>query len=131
MSAHEHTVLIVEDHGDSLEILEVLLGLSGFRVCGTLSGRDALARLRGGLRCCYVFLDWWLSDMSGDQFLAELRADPSLSHVPVLVYTGDPRVERLATACGVRHVFLKPVDPAEIVAVLAHHCPRSEPLPAS
>lgn len=125
MSTHEHAVLVVEDDPDSLTAWEIILKLSGFRVCTALSGADALAKL-GGVSCCAIILDWWLSDMSGEEFLAQLQTDAALSCIPVLVYTGDARARTLAVRCGVRHVFLKPVDPEAITAALSGHCPRAE-----
>ena len=69
MIAHRHTALLVDDHPDSCEALSALIELSNYAVVAVHTARDALTRLRSGLRCCVIILDWWLPDMKGAEFL--------------------------------------------------------------
>jgi len=124
MTAHRHTALLVDDDPDACEALTVLIELSDYTVVATHTARDAVARLRGGLRCCVIILDWWLPDMNGADFLRLLNADPNLADIPVAVCTGDDRIRQEATALGAKYVFLKPVEPTDLVDVLDDHCPK-------
>ncbi|MEM7091461.1 MAG: response regulator [Actinomycetota bacterium] len=57
-----------------------------------VDGLRALEHLRSGGRPDLVLLDWKMPRMDGDGFLAELRADPDLADLPVIVVsTSDDR----------------------------------------
>ncbi len=125
MSTHSHRVLVVEDHPDACAAFEMIIEASGFDVVTASSGGEALERLRAGLLCCAVILDWWLPDMTGSEFLRQLRADSRFAHVAVGVCTGDARVRAEAEALGASRVFLKPAEPDELLDLVADHCPKS------
>jgi HAMP domain-containing protein/CheY-like chemotaxis protein/signal transduction histidine kinase len=80
-------LLVVEDNpAEQLGISE-LLGHDDLAITTTSTGGGALALLRERRYDCVV-LDLRLPDMSGFQVLEEIRADSSLSEVPVVVFTG-------------------------------------------
>jgi CheY-like chemotaxis protein/signal transduction histidine kinase len=80
-------LLIVEDNpAEQLSISE-LLGHDDLAITTASTGSSALGLLRERRYDCVV-LDLRLPDMSGFEVLEEIRADPSLSEVPVVVFTG-------------------------------------------
>jgi CheY-like chemotaxis protein/signal transduction histidine kinase len=80
-------LLVVEDDpGEQLSIQE-LLGYDDIDVQVAASGSAALAAVAKELFDCVV-LDLRLPDMSGFDILERFRDDPSLSHLPVVVFTG-------------------------------------------
>jgi CheY-like chemotaxis protein len=127
MPEHAHVALLVEDHADACEAFRLLIETHGYEAVGAQSGREAIGRLRAGLRCCLIVLDWWLPDMRGDEFLRHLRSDPDSADTPVAVLTGDARARAEAIALGVRAAFLKPVDPECLIELLEGHCPKTGP----
>jgi CheY-like chemotaxis protein len=130
MPAHAHVALIVEDHPDVCEAFRLLIEAHGYEAVSAHRGDEALGRLRAGLPCCLVVLDWWLPDMKGDEFLRRLRADPEIAGTTVAVMTGDARVQAEATALGAQRAFLKPVDPVVVLEMLESHCPKAAPPPS-
>ncbi len=80
-------LLIVEDNpAEQLSIRE-LLDHHDIEIIATDTGAHALSVLRGS-PCDCVVLDLRLPDMSGFDVLDQLRSDPTLSGVPVVVFTG-------------------------------------------
>jgi len=80
-------LLVVEDNAaEQLSITE-LLGHDDIEIETVGTGAQALTALRGNPHDCVV-LDLRLPDMSGFDVLREIGADPSLSDVPVVVFTG-------------------------------------------
>lgn len=130
MADHSHVALIVEDHPDVCEAFRLLIEVHGYEAVSAHRGDEALGRLRTGLPCCLVVLDWWLPDMKGDEFLRHLHADPAIANTRVVVLTGDARVQAEATALGAKRAFLKPVDPAALLDMLERHCPKAAPPPS-
>jgi len=80
-------LLVVEDNeAEQLSISE-LLGHDDIEIEAVGTGREALAVMREE-PCDCVVLDLRLPDMSGMDVLGELKADPELSDIPVVVFTG-------------------------------------------
>jgi CheY-like chemotaxis protein len=80
-------LLIIEDNpAEQLGITE-LLGHDDIDLVTAGTGREALAALRGQQIDCVV-LDLRLPDISGFDLLEIVGADPALSSLPVVVYTG-------------------------------------------
>jgi HAMP domain-containing protein/CheY-like chemotaxis protein len=80
-------LLVVEDNpAEQMSICE-LLGHDDIEIETAGTGREALSAMRRE-PCDCVVLDLRLPDMSGFEVLEQLRADQSLSEVPVVVFTG-------------------------------------------
>ena len=81
------TLLIVEDDEVQRETLVELIGDGDVKITAVGSGQEALDELEAQPFDCIV-LDLGLNDMSGLDLLEKMRADKTLSQVPVIVYTG-------------------------------------------
>jgi HAMP domain-containing protein/CheY-like chemotaxis protein/signal transduction histidine kinase len=103
-------LLVVEDDpGEQLSIQE-LLGYDDIDVQVAATGSAALAAVAEEPFDCVV-LDLRLPDMSGFDILERFRDDPSLNHLPVVVFTGkdlspeeDARLHMLARSVVVKGV---------------------------
>ena len=113
-------VLVIEDNQDLAKLFCDLLEVMG---CVTYSAFSA----RGGVECArnevpdLVFSDLRLpGEKSGFDVARELRADPALSHIPLVAVTGydDVREHQRAREAGFERVFEKPVKFAQILEVL-------------
>src|SRR6185369_14309627 len=123
MPAHRHAVLVVENHDDFREALEVLVSSTGLDVIAVHRGADALEHLRrDARRWCLVLLDWWLADMTGDEFRQQQMADPRIADICLAIVTGDASVKENARRLGVGYFLLKSVDPEIVLQLLSHHC---------
>ncbi|MGA2847548.1 MAG: HAMP domain-containing protein [Terracidiphilus sp.] len=107
-------LLVVEDERAQQISIEALLGYDDIDVSFADTGSDALAAVSSEAYDCLV-LDLRLPDMSGFEVLERLRDTPSLSELPVVVFTGkdlspeeDSRLHSLA-----RSVIVKDVESPE------------------
>jgi len=120
---HRHAALIVENDGDFRDALQVLVETIGLDAVAVHTGAEGLQHLRHPSRSwCLVILDWWLVDMTGEDFLQQMRDDRRTADKCVAVVTGDARVKAAAERLGVTYFLLKPVDPDEVLRLLFHHC---------
>jgi HAMP domain-containing protein/CheY-like chemotaxis protein/signal transduction histidine kinase len=81
------SLLIVEDNDVERQSVVELIGNGDVRTTAVGTGAEAMAALEAQPFDCLV-LDLGLSDMSGFDLLERMKADPRLSQVPVIVYTG-------------------------------------------
>ncbi|WP_306027903.1 MULTISPECIES: response regulator [unclassified Stappia] len=109
-------VLLVEDDPDDVRIITQSLGASAIpvRLTTAADGAQALSILNeaadSGLPAPdLILLDLNLPVMNGTEFLGKLRAHPTLSAVPVCVFTtaDDPVTIRRAYAAGANAVVTK------------------------
>jgi CheY-like chemotaxis protein len=103
-------LLVVEDNAIEQMSIRELLGHDDIEILTVDTGSDALNTLRE-TQCDCVVLDLRLPDMTGFEVLEEIRSEPSLSDVPVVVFTGrelspeeDSRLHSMARSIVVKGV---------------------------
>jgi len=84
MESHEKTVLIIEDEEDAAELFAEMMRVSGFRVIKTSSSAPALAMMTAE-KPDVVLLDIMMPEISGLDILRQMRRDPALVNIPVVV----------------------------------------------
>ena len=88
-------ILIVDDEPGVVTYLEMLLKDHGYETTSAANGEEAMAKARAE-RPDLITLDISMPETSGARFFNELREDPDLAAVPVVVvtavtgYAGDP-----------------------------------------
>lgn len=101
-------VLVVEDAPVARELLLGILRSLGLRVSDAADGREGLARARADVPDL-VLTDVEMPFLNGLEMIAEMRNDPTLREVPVLVLTTrtDAPIRDRARALGVRGFLSK------------------------
>jgi DNA-binding response OmpR family regulator len=110
------SVLVADDHKDSLSALATLLHISGYTVhaARTLSEASALASVR---RCDLLVGDIQFPDGSGLDLMRDLRARYGLRGIAVSGYTAEQDVAAALRAGFSRHMG-KPIQFAELLAAV-------------
>jgi len=109
--------LVVEDDADIVELLTHYLTADGFTVETAADGRRALALLRQGEHDLLV-LDLQLPGVDGLTVCAEVRRDPRLRDMPVVMLTarGEEADRIVGLEMGADDYVVKPFSPKELVA---------------
>jgi Response regulators consisting of a CheY-like receiver domain and a winged-helix DNA-binding domain len=124
-SLHGLSVLVVDDHRDTVDMFQQYLTLCGAQVTGAGSAKAALAVLETHTVDAAV-VDLRMPGEDGWAFLSQLRASRTASaHAAVFAISGE-RYDQLDTASGFAGYFFKPVDLDALVAALAALPRRSE-----
>jgi DNA-binding response OmpR family regulator len=109
-------VLVVEDDPSVRGLLQTLLSAEGYDVATASDGLAGLVKA-SSRRPSLILLDLMMPDLGGIRVLEELRGDPALSDVPVIVVTGKiDAVAGLQDVLGEDSVFAKPFGVAELLA---------------
>ncbi len=111
-----HTVLVVDDETDILELVAFNLERQQFHVLTADNGISAVQIAREKLPDMIV-LDLMLPGMDGFSVYKELRADPRTSSIPVLMLTAKGEVnDRIAgLELGADDYVTKPFSPKELL----------------
>jgi CheY-like chemotaxis protein len=122
-------VLVVDDDPDILEIVTVVLGLYEVPTVTACDGVDALEVMRGSDGVGLVLLDLMMPRMSGVEVLAEMKRDPALVDLPVVVVSGNYQTEGAVLAMGANEYLVKPIDVDVLMRVVARFVPVHSQLP--
>ena len=108
--------LVVDDFSTMRRIVRNLLKELGFtNVEEAEDGDIALQKLRSG-GFDFVVSDWNMPNMTGIELLKEIRNDPSLKHLPVLMVTAEAKKENIieAAQAGASGYIVKPFTAATL-----------------
>ncbi len=117
VQARAPRVLVIEDDPRLMILLTMVLSGGGYAVAPLDSGLGAVALARA-LRPAAIVLDLGLPYRSGASLLAELKADPDIARIPVVVVSALVETlpeDRRALAAA---VLPKPFSPRELLDVL-------------
>lgn len=112
-------VLLIEDEPHIAEAIRYLLVRDGWSVASHGEGRGALDAIRREAPDVIV-LDVMLPGRSGYEILDDLRADPGLADLPVLVLSaqGSGEARRAAEAARGARFLAKPFANADVIAAI-------------
>ena len=112
-------VLVVEDDPSVRGLLQTLLAAEGYDVSVASDGLAGLVKA-SSRRPSLILLDLMMPDLGGVRVLEELRGDPGLADVPVVVVTGKiDAIPAMQDVLGEDSVFAKPFGVAELLARVA------------
>ena len=113
-------VLIVEDEDNIAIALDYLLSREGYEQDRIANGAEAMARIRA-MHPDLVLLDVMLPEVSGYEICQEIRMDPALSDVKILMMTarGSAMERRKGLALGADGFLAKPFNAARLRAAIA------------
>lgn len=112
-------VLVVDDDATVRDLMRRFLGREGFDVVTAESGAEALSAVRAQ-RPSVITLDVLMPDMDGWSVLQELKADPELAGIPVIMVTIVDEKHK-GIALGASDYLNKPIDRGRLAAILARY----------
>jgi len=113
-------VLVVDDDRVIQQLLEVNLELEGYQVAGTASdGQEAIA-MAAELKPDLILLDIMMPKMDGLEVCRQLKADPKLSKIPIVLLSARAQDMdiREGLEIGADAYLTKPFDPVELLDVV-------------
>jgi CheY-like chemotaxis protein len=115
-------ILIVDDEAPVRSMLLALLEDEGYQVVEATNGLEAIERLkRQTERFRLVLLDIMMPYKDGWDVLDELRRDPILATLPVVVLTAGENVQRQAFQHGASAYLSKPFDIRALLQIVEHY----------
>ena len=107
---NEKTVMIIEDEEDAAELFAEMMRISGYHVVKTSKSAPAIAMMTTE-KPDVILLDIMMPEISGLDILRQMRRDPALANIPVIVVTakGMPADIKNGMEAGASTYLTKPV----------------------
>jgi CheY-like chemotaxis protein len=121
MCADSRTVLIVDDDTVIRDTLADVITEEGYDAITAVNGQDALDKLHDGVRPCVILLDLMMPVMTGAELYQQMKSDPLLADIPVVVISADGNVQAKAQSFGGDYLS-KPVKVDPVIQTVARHC---------
>ncbi|MGJ0505962.1 MAG: response regulator [Methylocystis sp.] len=118
------TILVVDDDGTARDLLTRTLENRGYRVITARNGLEALAMARQ-YRPQAITLDVMMPQLDGWGVLKQLKEDPELRMIPVIMVT-ILNERGLAIPLGAAELLPKPIDRQRLTALLDAYCGGSK-----
>ena len=119
VASRQSCVLLVEDDRSVRRYLEVTLQRSGYEVITASDGLEAM-KLALSAKIDVVITDAVMPNLSGQELARFLRRNQKLSHLPIVLLTGQENKEAAGTTENLIDAFLyKPVQAEELKSCLA------------
>jgi two-component system, sensor histidine kinase and response regulator len=119
MSEPRHTILVVEDDSQILDILTILLREQGYHVVRAKEGQTALSLVKFA-RPALIVSDVRMPGMDGFTLCEHVRADPAFAHVPFIFLTArDEKADRRrGMGLGADDYLTKPFEPEDLLTAI-------------
>jgi CheY-like chemotaxis protein len=117
------TVLIVDDDPDILEVVAEVLDLHSVPSLTASDGFEALDTMHTSSDLGLVLLDLMMPRMSGVDVLAEMKRDPALATMPVVVISGNYQTEQAVNDMGADECLVKPLEVNVLLRVVSRFVP--------
>lgn len=86
MAEEPKLIVCIEDEPDMIELLRTILESSGYKVIGATGGVIGLETVRRE-KPDLILLDLMMPDMDGWEVFQQIKDDPDLSQIPIVVVT--------------------------------------------
>ncbi|HYW96172.1 MAG TPA: response regulator [Bacteroidales bacterium] len=109
--AENQKILVIDDSNTNVVLLEAILGTKGYKIMTALSAKEAMGIIKKD-RPHLILLDLLMPEISGFDFLEDIKHNERLSSIPVIVIsalTDDVNIEKTKKMGAVEFIE-KPVD---------------------
>ena len=125
---NEKTVMIIEDEEDAAELFAEMMRVSGYRVVKTSKSAPAIEMMTAE-KPDVILLDIMMPEISGLDILRQMRRDPALANIPVVVVTakGMPADIKNGMEAGASTYLTKPVGFLDLKEAVARALGSQKP----
>ena len=120
-------VLVVEDHQDMIDLMQLVLEGEGFYVAVATDGEQAIELLTQ-FRPAILITDLMMPKTTRAELIRHIKSKPELADIPIVAMSAARSGEMSeAKAAGAVEALTKPLDFDHLVELLKHYVPSHMP----
>jgi CheY-like chemotaxis protein len=123
-AARSPKILVIDDDFANRQVLQLVLKRNGYTAALASDGCEGL-RIAQEVQPDLILLDFFMPGEDGFEVLTQLKADPDLKDIPVVIFTVLVREEseRQAIELGAAAYVTKPFDIDEVITCIRRILP--------
>jgi len=125
LNSDQNTVLVIDDDSSVRDLMVRFLTKLGFDAVAACNGKEGL-RLAKELRPMVITLDVVMPEMDGWSVLRELKADPEVAGIPVIMVTITDN-KPMGLDLGAADYVMKPADRDSLAVLVEKYRPAPRP----
>jgi len=116
-------ILIVDDSGTNLFLLQRLLEDEGYSVVITEDSKEGLNYVSKNSDVSLILLDIMMPGLDGFEFMEQLSDNGKLADIPVVMVTArdDGESQKKAVDLGAKDYITKPLDLQKVISIIQKH----------
>ncbi len=120
-------ILAIDDHPDTIQLIQLALQRHGYEVIGAFSGPEGL-EMAERERPDLILLDMMMPGMDGNAVCRAIRQDPDLASTPIIMFTAKSQAtdKKVSFDAGADDYLSKPTRPAELLQRIESLLARQE-----
>ncbi|HEV3224549.1 MAG TPA: response regulator [Puia sp.] len=111
-------VMIFDDDADLLEVCSIVLKSKNYEVSGLSNCSDILNEVRS-FSPHVIMMDNWIPESGGIKATQELKGDQFLKSIPVIFFSANDGVKKLASEAGAEFFLQKPFELDDLENIVA------------
>jgi len=110
-------ILVVDDDLDTLRLVGLMLERQGYEIVAASNGQQGLSLAKREIPDL-ILLDLMMPDISGTEVARQLRSDPDLESILIIMFTAKTQLEDKLEGfdVGADDYVTKPIQPRELIA---------------
>lgn len=112
-------VLICDDDQDILEVTREILAIRGYDVktLNCLTPGEFAQEIEG-IKPDVILMDLWIPEIGGEQATRELKAFTGTRNIPVIMFSANNDIEKVAQKSGAEDFLPKPYDISQLEDII-------------
>lgn len=110
-------VLVIDDNEGILDAITLILEDEGYIVETISNGNETIERTKI-FQPDIIILDVLLSGSDGRYICRRLKNEPDTKHIPVVMISAHPNIEKSITDSGADGFLSKPFDAAQLLTII-------------
>ena len=115
------TILVVDDDPINRKLIVKILQKKSFNIIEANNGLEALNAINSNKKIDLILLDIVMPVMNGIEFLKQIKANPALMNVPIIVLTTDDSKKAEVLSLGANDIIIKPVSPITLLEKISNY----------
>jgi len=115
------TILVVDDDPINRKLIVKILEKKSFKTIEVSNGLEALNEVNANKNIDLILLDIVMPIMNGIEFLKQIKANPALINIPIIVLTTDDTKKTEALSLGANDIIIKPISPITLLEKVSNY----------
>lgn len=113
-------IFIFDDNDDILDLCTIILEEAGYEIKTSATTNNIESQVLEYMPDL-IFMDNWIPDLGGVDATKRIKSNPTLSSIPVIYFSANNEVGKLAQTAGADGFLSKPFDIVELEEIVGKY----------